>query len=185
MILVLFLVPGFFLVEVERLHKRQQHFSNGSENIFFNDSNIAHITLLLKCLKMNFKIMAESHFSLRKIINWMVCAIFLLFAFVQLNDPDPYVWVAIYGLIAIFFAVSNFRHIPKIVIQVLIIGLVLFSLYHVGYFYDWLLSSDKSELFGDMIYVKPYVEGTREFMGLVIALLALIYLLKRSNYKGG
>ena len=125
--------------------------------------------------------MAESHFSLSKLINWVVCVVFLLFAFVQLNDPDPYVWVAIYGLIAIFFAVSNFRNIPKIIIQVLIIGLVLFALYHVGYFYDWLLSNDKSELFGDMIYDKPYVEGTREFMGLVIATGSLIYLLKKSN----
>ena len=125
--------------------------------------------------------MAESHFSLSKLINWIVCVVFLLFAFVQLNDPDPYVWVAIYGLIAIFFAVSNFRNIPKIIIQVLIIGLVLFALYHVGYFYDWLLSNDKSELFGDMIYDKPYVEGTREFMGLVIASGALVYLLKKSN----
>ena len=49
--------------------------------------------------------MAESHFSLGNLINWIVCVVFLLFAFVQLNDPDPYVWVAIYGLIAIFFAV--------------------------------------------------------------------------------
>ena len=125
--------------------------------------------------------MAESHFSLSKLINWIVCVVFLLFAFVQLNDPDPYVWVAIYGLIAIFFAVSNFRNIPKIIIQVLIIGLVLFALYHVGYFYEWLLSNNKSELFGDMIYDKLYVEGTREFMGLVIASGALVYLLKKSN----
>ena len=125
--------------------------------------------------------MAESHFSLSKLINWIVCVVFLLFAFVQLNDPDPYVWVAIYGLIAIFFAVSNFRNIPKIIIQVLIIGLVLFALYHVGYFYEWLLSNDKSELFGDMIYDKPNIEGTREFMGLVIASGALVYLLKKSN----
>jgi len=125
--------------------------------------------------------MAESHFSLSKLINWIISVIFLLFAFVQLNDPDPYVWVAIYGLIAILFAISNFRHIPKIIIQVFIIGLVFFALYHVGYFYDWLLSNDKSELFGDMIYDKPYVEGTREFMGLIIAVGALIFLLKKSN----
>ncbi|MCP4884051.1 MAG: hypothetical protein GY908_09675 [Flavobacteriales bacterium] len=125
--------------------------------------------------------MAESHFSLSKLINWIISVIFLLFAFVQLNDPDPYVWLAIYGLIAILFAISNFRHIPKIIIQVFITGLVFFALYHVGYFYDWLLSNDKSELFRDMIYDKPYVEGTREFMGLIIAVGALIFLLKKSN----
>lgn len=125
--------------------------------------------------------MQQSHFSIGKLINWILSIIFLLFALVQMNDPDPFIWVAIYGLIAIFFAISNFRDIPKIIIQVLIIGLVLFALYHVGHFYDWLLSNDKSELFGDMIYDKPYVEGTREFMGLIIATGALIYLLKKSN----
>lgn len=125
--------------------------------------------------------MQQSHFSIGKLINWILSIIFLLFALVQMNDPDPFIWVAIYGLIAIFFAISNFRDIPKIIIQVLIIGLVLFALYHVGHFYDWLLSNDKSELFGDMIYDKPYVEGTREFMGLIIATWALIYLLKKSN----
>ena len=69
------------------------------------------------------------------------------------------------------------------IIQVVILAFVLFAFYHVGNFYDWLLSNDKSELFGDMIYDKPYIEGAREFMGLLIAIGALIYLLKRSgNY---
>jgi len=66
-------------------------------------------------------------------------------------------------------------------IQVVILAFALFAFYHVGHFYDWLLSDDKSELFGDMIYDKPYIEGTREFMGLLIAIGALIYLLKRPD----
>lgn len=125
--------------------------------------------------------MQQSHFSIGKLINWILSIIFLLFALVQLNDPDPFVWVAVYGLIAVLFAISNFKDIHKTVIQVFILGLVLFALYHIGYFYDWLLSNDKSELFGDMIYDKPYIEGTREFLGLLIAVGALIYLLKKSK----
>ncbi len=125
--------------------------------------------------------MARSRFSLEKLINLVICVIFFLFAYVQLNDPDPYVWVMVYGLVAILFVVSNFVRIPKIIFQAVILALVLFAFFHVGYFYDWLLSDDKSELFGDMVYDKPYVEGTREFMGLLIAIAALIYLLKRAN----
>ncbi len=128
---------------------------------------------------------SQSRFSLEKIINLFICAIFLLFTYVQLNDPDPYVWVMVYGLVAILFAVSSFFRIPKIIFQAVILALVLFAFFHVGYFYDWLLSDNKSELFGDMIYAKPYVEGTREFMGLLIAIGALIYLLKKSNKNPG
>jgi len=124
--------------------------------------------------------MTQSHFTLTKIINWIICFIFLLFAYVQLNDPDPYVWVVVYGIIAILFALSNFVNMPKIIIQSVILTLGLFALYHAGHFYDWLLSKDKSALFGEMIYDRPYIEGTREFMGLLIAIGALFYLLKRS-----
>lgn len=123
--------------------------------------------------------MAPSLFSLEKLTNFIICAIFLLFAYVQLNDPDPYVWIIVYGLVAVLFAVSNFVRLPKILIQLVILAFVLFAFYHVDHFYDWLLSDNKSELFGDMIYDKPYIEGTREFMGLLIAIGALIYLLKR------
>lgn len=125
--------------------------------------------------------MVPSRFSLEKLINYIICAIFFLFAYVQLNDPDPYVWVMVYGLVAILFGVSNFINLPKIMIQLIIVAMVLFALYHVEYFYKWLLSDDKSELFGDMVYAKPYIEGTREFMGLLIAIVAMIYLMKRSN----
>ncbi len=129
--------------------------------------------------------MAQKRFLAENLINFIMSGIFLLFAYVQLNDPDPYVWILVYGLVAIFFAVSIFVRIPKIIVQGVILAFGLFAFYHAGYFYDWLLSNDKSELFGDMIYDKPYIEGTREFMGLLIAIGALIYLLKRSNRDQG
>lgn len=132
-------------------------------------------------LTSDFKTMAQSLFSVKKLINFIICGIFFLFAYVQLNDPDPYVWIVVYGLVAVLFAVSNFVRIPRMMIQVVILAFALFAFYHVGHFYDWLLSDDKSELFGDMIYDKPYIEGTREFMGLLIAIGALIYLLKRPD----
>jgi hypothetical protein len=91
----------------------------------------------------------------------------------------------VYGLVSILFAVSSFVRIPKIIFQVVILAFVLFAFFHVVYFYDWLLSDNKSELFGDMINDKPYVEGTREFMGLLIAIGALVYLLKTSYRNPG
>lgn len=113
---------------------------------------------------------------MKKAINWLLCVIFLLFAYVQFNDPDPYVWVIIYGTVALLFGISNYIVIPKMVLIALISGLGIFSLLHVGYFIDWLQSDDPSELFGEMVYEKPYMEGTREFMGLILAISSLMFL---------
>lgn len=118
---------------------------------------------------------------MKKYINWVLFVVFLLFAYLQLNDPDPIIWVLVYGIVALFFALSNFVKIPKIVFYTVILAMILFSLMHFGFFTDWLKSEDKSELVGEMVYEKPYIEGTREFMGLVIAISALVYLFKQHS----
>ncbi len=116
---------------------------------------------------------------MKKIINWILCVIFLLFAYLQFNDPDPVIWVAIYLIVALLFAISNYMTIPKIVFYSIILALLIFSFMHLDFFTTWLKSEDKSELVGDMVYEKPYIEGTREFMGILIAIGALIYLLRQ------
>lgn len=116
---------------------------------------------------------------MNKLINWLLFVVFLSFALLQFNDPDPAIWVSIYGAVALVFGFSNFKKIPKKWIVIFLIGLSVFSLYHLPHFLEWLRSPDRSELFGEMIYKKPYIEGSREFMGLLIAVLALYYLAKQ------
>ena len=113
-----------------------------------------------------------------KVINWILCAIFLLFALVQLNDPDPVIWFVTYFIVSLFAVLSNYLRIPKLYYYLAIAGLVLFSFFHISYFADWVLTGNKGELFGEMVYEKPYIEGAREFLGLVLALIAMIYILR-------
>ena len=40
---------------------------------------------------------------------------------------------------------------------------------------------NKSELFGEMVYEKPYLEGTREFLGLVLAAITFLFQLKKKT----
>jgi hypothetical protein len=115
----------------------------------------------------------------RKIINYILFIIFLLFAVIQLNDPDPLVWFSIYGIVALVFLVANFRNIPRRLVWIFIIGLLAYASFHFNYFLDWLKIEDKNEIFGEMVYQKPYLEGTREFLGLLIAVSALLYQLKQ------
>ena len=120
-----------------------------------------------------------------KVINWVLFVILLLFALVQLNDPDPVIWFATYFIVALFAVLSNYLRIPKLYYYLAIAGLVLFSFFHISFFTDWVTTGTKEELFGNMLDKKPYIEGAREFLGLVLALVAMIYILRhRLQYKG-
>jgi hypothetical protein len=44
---------------------------------------------------------------------------------------------------------------------------------------NWLQVENKEAIFGEMVYEKPYLEGTREFLGLLIGALSLLYHFKK------
>ncbi|MDO7172995.1 transmembrane 220 family protein [Mariniflexile sp. AS56] len=113
------------------------------------------------------------------IVNSCLFVVFALFAAIQLNDPDPLVWVLIYMGVAVVSLSANFILIPKKLILVFVLGLLMYASVHFMFLIDWLQTENKSELFGEMVYEKPYLEGTREFLGLIIAVTALLYQLKR------
>ena len=102
--------------------------------------------------------------------------VFLLFAYVQLNDPDPFIWVAIYLITALFFVVSIFRKIPRLLLYGFAIVLLFYATMHVEYAIEWLMSENKGALFDEMEEDEIFLEGTREFLGLLIALAAVAWI---------
>jgi len=104
-----------------------------------------------------------------------------MFAIVQLNDPDPIHWVSLYGIVALVSLVSIFRKIPKSLIYLLSSILLVYAGFHFSYFIDYLQIEDKKELFGKMVYEKPYLEGSREFLGLTMAAAALLFQLTKTD----
>ena len=46
---------------------------------------------------------------------------------------------------------------------------------------DYLQIEDKNEIFGKMVYEKPYLEGSREFLGLIMAAGALLFQLTKTD----
>ena len=115
----------------------------------------------------------------RKILNIVFFVLFALFAIVQLNDPDPVHWFLIYGAVSLTFLLANYIKIPKQIVWLFVLGLLIYASIHIAYFFDWIKIDHKEEIFGEMVYEKPYLEGTREFLGLIIAALALLLLLKK------
>lgn len=108
-----------------------------------------------------------------KLISAVFFLIFAAFAGLQFNDPDPVLWVLLYGIVALFSLLRIFGYYHKYVLVILMIIIGGFSLMYLPGMVEWLVTPHKEEIFGEMVYEKPYIEETREFFGLVLAFLAL------------
>lgn len=109
-----------------------------------------------------------------KLAFFLIALVFIAFAYLQFNDPDPYLWVTFYGLVALLSALRVVGFYSKRSIILTMAALGMFSLSLLPHVLDWLQSDHPGELFGEMIYSKPHIEGTREFLGLMIAEIALV-----------
>lgn len=109
----------------------------------------------------------------KKTINYILFFLFLSFAVVQLNDADGLLWFFIYLIVSGICLLSTFRTIPKSILRILIGALCVYAAFHFSLFIDFLQTDQKEEFFGEMVYDKPYLEGSREFLGLIIAIIAV------------
>lgn len=120
-----------------------------------------------------------------KAIHFTLAAVFFLFAAVQYNDPDPLMWMLIYGSVGIIaFLKVYLRQVnfgPLIVTLLVIIS--MYALVYIPVFIDFLGNPDKADLLGKMKVNKPWIEGTREFLGLLITIAALVYLRKTKKVR--
>jgi len=117
-----------------------------------------------------------------RIFNLGLSAMFLVFAFLQVNDPDPIVWILIYGAMAAVSVMAAYDYYirPLMIIQ-FIAYLVYCGILTPG-FLEWLRSSDRSLLFDDLAKMQHlYIEEAREFLGLWICIVVLILYWWRSS----
>lgn len=121
----------------------------------------------------------------KKIIHAALAALFVLFAYFQLNDPDPERWVTVYGMVAGLSLLHGFwKPLPYVTFALMCLCL-FWALTLVPSMLEWFGTDDKSEMLGHMMDDKPYIEGTRELGGLLIAAGALFYLWKSAKKAEG
>jgi len=118
---------------------------------------------------------------MHKIIKLGLGFIYLVFAAVQYNDPDPLLWILVYCLVAGILIYGAFAKVSKKIPLVILVLLGSFSLTLLPGFIEWVGLPEKQEIFGEMVYKKPYIEETREFLGLWIAWFGVFYLYKSPN----
>ncbi|MEE2776559.1 MAG: transmembrane 220 family protein [Acidobacteriota bacterium] len=114
---------------------------------------------------------------LQRVVGYVVLgAGMAIFGALQFNDPDSFLWAALYAAAAALFAGALAGwHRPWT------IGLVLLVYVGVGAtvfpgFLDLLQNHSLSDLAGVMSTDRQFIEDSREFLGLVIAATALVWL---------
>jgi hypothetical protein len=68
--------------------------------------------------------------TVSRVVNFVLAVMFLVFAAVQINDPDPILWILIYGSMAVFAIMAIFEFYPR---KILIAAIILFVLYSLVY----------------------------------------------------
>ena len=109
-------------------------------------------------------------------LNFTLAIIFTLFAALQYNDPDPYIWIPIYGYAAtLCYLASRGRHYTKAYLA----GILVCLAYALYLFTDkdgvlsWAREHHAENLVQTMKATKPWIEESREFGGLLIIIFAL------------
>lgn len=107
-----------------------------------------------------------------KILNIVLAVIFFSFIVVQYNDPDPIRWMAIYGIVTAVCALAAFGKYYK---WLILLGLgisLVWMLTLLPDFINW-IKMGEPDIVATMKAETPYVELTREFLGLVLCVVVL------------
>lgn len=121
-----------------------------------------------------------------RIFNLIFFVLFLSFAILQYNDPDPYIWIPIYGYGAtLCWLAFRDKYFP----YAYLLGIIVYSAYAGFKFFepegvwDWITKHRAPNIADTMKAAKPWIEETREFFGLLILMVVMLvnYFYSRKN----
>ena len=112
-----------------------------------------------------------------KIFNIFFSILFLIFAGLQYNDPDPYIWIPIYlyGTICCWLAANN-----KFYPRAYLFGILVLTAYALYLFFtkdgvlDWIQKHHGENIATSMKAETPWIEDTREFFGLLMLIAVIL-----------
>ncbi len=109
--------------------------------------------------------------------NIFFITLFVLFAGLQYNDPDPYVWMPLYLYAAFLcYLAINKRYNSLLYF----IGLAVYFTYGLYLLFEksgvlnWATEHNAESIVQGMKAEKPWIEATREFGGLMIVIIVLL-----------
>ena len=117
-----------------------------------------------------------------KLLNLFLFLLFGYFSAVQYNDPDAWIWMLYYGLVAVCAALAFFNKNYKPLLYFVLIAAIAWLVLLIPSFGKWLTSGMES-ISGSMKMEKPYIEEVREFLGVIITLAGILIILFQAKKK--
>ncbi|WP_262249662.1 transmembrane 220 family protein [Parapedobacter soli] len=111
-----------------------------------------------------------------KTFNIVFCILFLISAALQYNDVDPLLWIVLYGYGAwACYMAARGRYLVRAYALgiVVYLGFVVYYLIFKHGVLDWLQNHEAKDLVQSMKADKPWIEETREVLGLLILIAVL------------
>lgn len=120
--------------------------------------------------------------SQMKVTYWILATLFALFALVQHDDPDPIPWILLYGGVAVHFIMAATNKMYRLAVWIWLGGCVVWAAMLFPDFVDWIRMGSPT-IVGSMKAEAPWIELTREFLGLVVSALACAFLLWKNRAR--
>jgi len=114
-------------------------------------------------------------------ISLALAIAFAIFALIQLNDPDPLLWVLLYAAAAAVCALDAFNRYEESLTLTMFGICLATALYFAPAIADWLASQNLAELYGEMKAQKPFIEETRESLGALLAAAGCFYIFHKNK----
>lgn len=115
----------------------------------------------------------------QKNIYFVISGIFLMFAIVQWNDPDPLIWMIFYGTMSLIYIllargkkIAFYLSVLMLITCLLNMGLILPEII------KWIKDGMPS-IVQSMKATIPTIEYTREFLGLLLCLIACVWVIRK------
>lgn len=115
---------------------------------------------------------------IQKNIYFVISGLFLLFAIVQWNDPDPLIWMIFYGVMSLIYILLALGKRFAFYLSVL---MLITCIINMGFILPEIIKWIKDgmpSIVQSMKATIPSIEYTREFLGLLLCLIACIWVIR-------
>jgi hypothetical protein len=106
--------------------------------------------------------------------------LFVSFAVVQYNDPDPYIWAPYYLFVAAACFLTYANRYNKLLTLVLIGITIIWASSYIPNVVEW-FQEGRPGITSAMKAETPYIENMREFLGLVMSLVVLGFIHQKNK----
>jgi hypothetical protein len=114
----------------------------------------------------------------QKNMYFVISGLFLLFAIVQWNDPDPLIWMIFYGVMSLIYILLALGKRFAFYLSILmLITCIIYMGFILPEIIKWIKDGMPS-IVQSMKATIPSIEYTREFLGLLLCLIACIWVIR-------